>query len=269
MVLNLVNKYNTDIKYERFVFPDGQDHIKLQFASLDVDVEIITRIANASDLFVLLQATEVLRNSYGIRRITLTIPYLLSARMDRRMNPGEPISLKIVANILNSQNYGRIRIFDPHSDVSLTLIDRSEQITNYDFVSGVVQHIQEPIYLIVPDAGAAKKSTALANRFNLSAIYCSKVRSTVDGYISQVKVDKADLNGQACLIVDDICDGGATFINLAKELKKHHAGKLYLAVSHGIFSKGLDILSDFENVFTTNSYKEQIHHKTLTTYCLW
>jgi ribose-phosphate pyrophosphokinase len=57
-------------------------------------------------------------------------------------------------------------------------------------------------------------------------------------------------------MVDDICDGGGTFLGLAEELKSKNAGKLFLAVSHGIFSKGISKLSSmFENIFTTDSIK--------------
>jgi ribose-phosphate pyrophosphokinase len=84
------------------------------------------------------------------------------------------------------------------------------------------------------------------------------------------RVYEDDLQGKDCLIVDDICDGGGTFIGLAKELKKHNAGNLYLSVSHGIFSKGLKELNQyFTNIFTTDSFKtidegvEQIELKGL------
>jgi len=56
--------------------------------------------------------------------------------------------------------------------------------------------------------------------------------------------------------VDDICDGGGTFIGLAKALKQKNAGNLYLAVSHGIFSKGFNELNKhFTKIFTTDSFK--------------
>ena len=66
------------------------------------------------------------------------------------------------------------------------------------------------------------------------------------------------------VIVDDICDGGATFINIAKEVKnqyknvdKHCQGKIYLIVTHGIFSKGFKELSKyFDGVYCTNSYQD-------------
>ena len=59
-----------------------------------------------------------------------------------------------------------------------------------------------------------------------------------------------------CLIVDHICDGGGTFIGLAEELKKKNAGKLFLAVSHGIFNKGFDDLKCFDGIFTTDSFRD-------------
>lgn len=266
--LNLLDPFRTTIEYERFVFPDGQDHIKITSPISQAPVTIITPIKNASDLFVLLQATEVLRN-HGVKEIRLVITYLLSARMDRRMSPGEPITLKIVAQLINLQNYDFVRVYDPHSEVSLTLINRSETIPTTGFIDSVLAHIDEAPLLIAPDAGASLKTEKLAHIFNLDVIYCTKSRSKETGYISKVKVNAENLNGRNCLIVDDICDGGATFIGLGKELKKHNAGNLYLAVSHGIFSKGFDQLSDYEKIFTTNSYIKNLRHDKLTIYHVW
>ena len=60
------------------------------------------------------------------------------------------------------------------------------------------------------------------------------------------------------MIADDICVGGATFIALAKELKKKNAGKVVLFITHGVFSKGVDELfnSGIDEIWTTNSYNE-------------
>lgn len=272
MIFDLINPNTSDIKFKRFVFPDGQDHINIDpFPAKTLPITaskitIVTRLTNFSDLGILLQATEVLR-SYGFVIIDLDITYLLAARMDRRMSPGEPSTLKIIAGLLNQQNYRSVRIFDPHSTVALTLIDRSSSIPTFDFISSVVGHIDNPL-LVAPDAGAAGKVDSLATQLFLDVVRCTKSRSTANGYLSNFKVEQEDLKGRNCLIVDDICDGGGTFIGLAKVLKEHNAGKLYLAVSHGIFSKGVDVLADFERVFSTNSYKETRHEK-LTTYMIW
>jgi len=61
------------------------------------------------------------------------------------------------------------------------------------------------------------------------------------------------------IIIDDICDGGATFINIAKHFRENYGdlkGKIYLIVTHGIFSKGTTELGQyFDGIYTTNSYK--------------
>jgi ribose-phosphate pyrophosphokinase len=260
-ILDLTQPNKSEIPFERFVFPDGQDHIKiLSEEMLNELVLIKTRITNASDLFVLLQATEVLRNSLGVRRIGLLITYLMSARMDRRMSKKEPISLKIVADIINSQRYEDVSIFDPHSSVTETLIDGADVLTNAKFIQNVLKDLNDDnLKILSPDDGAAKKITQLNLDLGIGTqniIYARKSRSVVDGKISKVVVDTDDLDGEPVLIIDDICDGGATFIGLAKALREKNAGKLYLAVSHGIFSKGLDVLSDYEKIYTTNSYKD-------------
>ena len=84
-------------------------------------------------------------------------------------------------------------------------------------------------------------------------IECSKNRDVKTGKLTGFSVYTDDLNGKDCLIVDDICDGGGTFIGLAEKLKNKNSGKLYLAVSHGIFSNGFTNLDCFERIFTTDS----------------
>ena len=95
----------------------------------------------------------------------------------------------------------------------------------------------------------------------LIAFYTSKVefkiRDVKTRKLSGFKVYADDLQGRDCLVVDDICDGGGTFLGLAKELKAKNAGKLYLAVSHGIFSRGVErLLEHYDGVFSTNSFGE-------------
>jgi ribose-phosphate pyrophosphokinase len=75
------------------------------------------------------------------------------------------------------------------------------------------------------------------------------------GKLSGFKVFAESLAGKTCFIVDDICDGGGTFIGVAEELRKLNAVKIILVISHGIFSKGLS-LQNVDEIYCTNSYKE-------------
>jgi ribose-phosphate pyrophosphokinase len=120
-----------------------------------------------------------------------------------------------------------------------------------------MQEIGNEALLISPDGGALKKIYKVSEFLGgIEVVECSKSRDVKTGKLSGFKVYADDLEGKDCLIVDDICDGGGTFIGLADELKKKNAGKLYLAVSHGIFNKGFESLTVFDKIFTTNSFKD-------------
>ena len=82
------------------------------------------------------------------------------------------------------------------------------------------------------------------------------VLTACGGAITGTEAYCDDLEGQSVVIADDIADGGYTFIKLAEKLKEKGAGKIFLYVSHGIFSKGLDVLLDagIDCVYTTDSF---------------
>jgi len=81
-------------------------------------------------------------------------------------------------------------------------------------------------------------------------------RRAADGSIANVDIfTRAPLSGKTCIIVDDICDGGRTFITLSRKLKEQGAAKVLLYVTHGIFSQGVDVLKGYiDQIFTTNSF---------------
>ncbi len=200
-------------------------------------------------------------DTHEFERIDLTISYLMAARMDRQMTESEPFSLRIVAAMLNQAGFRRISIFDPHSDVSTALILRSKAIGNESFVSDCLNHFyQNQIYgnytLISPDAGALKKIYKVAQFVDApSVIECSKMRNVKTGQLSDFNTQTLDFQGKTCFIIDDICDGGGTFVGLAALLAQRNAGKIVLIVSHGIFSKGFD-LANIDAIYTTNSFRD-------------
>lgn len=249
---------NTEIKYEKFVFSGGEPHIKiLDELNLDDEVCITQRINSFNDLGFVCMAVDALRRM-GIGHVEALIPYFPAARQDRLMTHGEPLSVKVYAEIINQLKLKRVTIFDPHSDVTPALLENCKVITNHSFIKKALQQIQEPIVLIAPDGGALKKIYKLTEALGgAEVIQCSKQRDVNNGKITGYKVYADDLSGKTCLVVDDICDGGATFIRLAQELQNKNAKQLYLAVSHGIFSKGyVELLQYYNTIFTTNSIKD-------------
>lgn len=246
-----------EISFEAFTFSGGEPHIRINSFDSEARILVTHRLRSFNDLGLLLVAIDSLKRM-GHRSIEVFIPYFPAARQDRVMNEGESLSVKVYADIINAMNLEKVTVFDPHSDVTAALLENCSVISNHGFVKKVMKELPNDCILVSPDAGAEKKIHQLASYLEeYEVLSCGKKRDIKTGSLSGFVVPDQDLKNRPCLIVDDICDGGGTFIGLAKKLKLANAGKLYLAVSHGIFSKGLDILNEhFERVFTTDSFRD-------------
>lgn len=262
-VLNLDTQFSpvkgNIVTCEKFVFSGGEPHIKIQ-ADLDIHQPLIitTRIRSFEDIGFLVLAVDALKRMQ-VKHISAFIPYFPAARQDRLMVAGEPLSVKVNADIINSLDLERIYVFDPHSEVTPALLNKVTVIYNYDFIEKVIAQMgRENLVLISPDGGALKKIYKLSESLGgIPVIECSKVRDVATGKLKSFTVYADDLSGKQGLIVDDICDGGGTFTGLAQSLKEKGIGRLNIAVSHGIFSKGLEVLRPwFDTLYTTDSFKD-------------
>lgn len=267
IILNLdpsFKPFGEGIEFQKFSFPSGcEPHIKLPAIS-DEKAKITCRIKDCNDLILILLSVDAMKRC-GVKQIELFIPYLPFARQDRVMVKGEPLSVKVIADLLNSQGFDKVQIFDAHSEVSLALINNSEAIDNHSFVSEVLKGKSD--YLIIsPDAGAYKKIFKVCQnlKYQGEIIMCNKIRDVSNGVIRSLTISHSDLQGKDCYIIDDICDGGGTFTILSDVLKERNAGSVNLIVSHGIFSKGLDALTNVDRIYTTDSFKDFDHNNKLT-----
>lgn len=262
MILNLDPNFRPflgqkEIEFKNFTFSGGEPHIKID-PNFDVNqaITITHRLNSFNDLGLLCLTVDALRRM-DVKIISLFIPYFPAARQDRVMIKAEPLSVKVYADIINAMNLEKVFVFDAHSEVTPALVNNCEVIPNHTFIQTVIKMIGNDVKLISPDGGALKKIYKVSEFLGgVDVVECSKSRDVKTGRLSGFKVYEDDLQGMDCLIVDDICDGGGTFVGLAEELKNKNAGKLYLAVSHGIFNKGFEVLNCFEKIFTTNSFKD-------------
>lgn len=264
--LDLTQEELSDIKYKISKFPDGQQSVKITSGfSREAITVIKSRFNSFQDLELILCATKALKN-VGIKEIELFIPYFLGARSDRKFGYGDVHYVKdIMAPIINNQGYTQVTVFDPHSDVIEACINNFEKISNINLVRMALTNIdnkngaQSRIALVSPDAGALKKIYDVAKEFKIqNVITANKVRNVLTGEILRTELPPVDWEGiESVVIVDDICDGGRTFVELAKAIRETgYKEHLYLIVSHGIFSAGLDVLREhFTKVYCTNSIK--------------
>lgn len=197
------------------------------------------------------------------------IPYLPYARQDRRCAKGDPFSLMIMSNLIKSCKFKSVTLFDTHSPISETLINNARVVSQYEIFSKThsCDYWKETV-LIAPDLGAAKKVDKFAASVNpKGVVYCNKKRNPSTGKLSDFEVLNGDLvTNNICIVIDDICDGGGTFIGVGNKLLELNPIKLDLIVTHGIFSRGYeDLLKIFNNIYTTNSWSEKrLIHNRLT-----
>lgn len=246
--IDLVNKQNGD-DYTLSTYSDTQVNIVIPKIIKDVPYQIISRFSNYSDLFAILAANQVLRDA-DVNHIELYCPYILGGRSDAKFKSNQSFDLKIVTNIINSCNFNKVIILDPHSAVTPALINNCKVLTVEDWFD--FKQLPKDAILVSPDAGAYKKMVTLSEKHNLELIASNKVRGA-DGAPKITFV--GDVKDKDCYIIDDICDGGRTFMALGRALKDLGAKTVTLIVTHGIFSYGYK-LENIDKIYTTNSYRD-------------
>jgi len=161
--------------------------------------------------------------------------------------------------MINACGFAQVVCVDPHSDVMPALIDRLKVIP----VENVVEYVLSKVPVsyagfIAPDVGASKKVWRVAHHLGRPMYQASKHRDMKTGRLSAFNCEELPPNGRL-LMVDDICDGGGTFMGEATYMKDRFGigpDRLDLYVTHGVFSgdKVEDLHTFFGKVLTTNSY---------------
>ena len=265
---------HNNIPYKHFFFGGGEQHIQLNADRLYAAefVTITLPFMQDSEIIKLALIVDALRRA-GCMSMCLKIPYFPAARQDRVCNVGEPLSVKVYADLINAMKFDRVVVFDPHSDVAPALINNVEVVDNCEFVALVFSKLNGEIVdykstdflqravLVSPDAGSNKKVANAAKYLHkcgyldVPVVRADKLRNVATGEIIETTVYADDLTGKHCVIVDDICSKGGTFCALAKVLKAKGAEKVYLVVSHYEGTANLAMLKEcgIDGVFTTNS----------------
>lgn len=253
-----INRESVPLSF--WTFPGGERNVRIDFAnkhspSAMVLIECIYK--GSDDLVDLIMLVNALRQE-NLSNISLSIPYFPFARQDRVMTSGEANALQAIAQVFNMLNLKRIEISDPHSDVLEALFPPGVlSITRQWEIWSLISAYEDltTIGLVSPDTGALKKIYKLADTLNVPVVCAQKVRDVATGKITSTTIDVSNvLNLTSLYVVDDICDGGRTFIELAKAIRSQgYVGKLVLCVTHGIFSQGLEVLEHYDTVRCSNN----------------
>ena len=246
-------------------FSGGERHVQLGDFEGYGDYILRADLRNSNDVFDLLLTADALNQKFEGCGLYIEVPYLPYARQDRVCAPGQAFSLNVLAGLLGQiQNVKNLVIWDCHSTVGADLTG-AENIPAQDIIktnaelSAMIMDLNSAV--ICPDKGAVARTQNIVTAFEKDfqpnpIVYCEKVRDPATGQITHTDVKVDSLEGRMAIITDDICDGGYTFIKVAEQLKAKGADKVILFVTHGIFSKGLEVFDGLiDHIFTTDSFE--------------
>lgn len=246
------------VKYESFKYPAGETQVRIQeseFRAIREATKLIVKakITSGDGLIELALLTDAIRKyADGFAEQILILPYLPYSRADRRFVEGDCFGLKVLGGFLDRLNYDRVSTYDAHNPAMA-----AKYIANFHNISMLPiidlvnnDYLPKDTAILLPDEGA--KRYGLEKYFDV--YYATKERDPKTGKLSGFKVP--NIIADSVLIVDDICDGGGTFIGLSQELQGIvQPYDLYLYVTHGIFSNGYGELDKhFTKIFTTDSF---------------
>jgi ribose-phosphate pyrophosphokinase len=262
-MITVSHKY-TPVENKFWTFPGGERSVKLTTNVTETNTDpFVVRMdfRGSDDLVDMMLAVNALRHMYGgDKKIELLVPYFPFSRQDRVMTSGESFGLQAAVDMIKMCGFSKVTTWDIHSDVAGAM-----------FPAGVFHNVPQDVLwekrigdlalnestvIISPDAGALKKIYKVAKATGLPVVEAKKVRDVATGHIVDTQINGAELaDVKNAIIVDDICDGGRTFIELAKVIRASgFTGNLILCVTHGIFSKGLNVFSDdFDEIYTANN----------------
>ena len=275
-------KFN-DILINIGKFPNNESYIDFEITRemKEKNNFIFFKFENDAE-FMYLKFLKDFLNDNGIERISLVMPYIPYSRMDRKEEK-RLFTLKSIANFINSLNFKKVIVWEPHSEVSVALFDRIDvKNTTYDITMKLMYQLSDianqqeklcgdkdpyevikeecllnDVYLVYPDNGAAKR---YEKQFKYEKfITCKKNRDFNTGRITSLELELNDnsIKPKIAIIVDDLSSRGGTFQLTAQKLKDELAvEKIFLVVTHcenTIFDGEVLTGNLIDAVYTTDS----------------
>lgn len=234
-------------------FPGGEVHFNIEKPHVFQNgLKIITDLSNSDEIMQLMLIVDTFNDTEKYLELLYT-PY---ARQDRRTSDGEPFSLRAFAKMINSCGFKKVTVYDPHSDVTAALINNIFIVKRLELVKKHMQTYPASLasnndaVIISPDAGAMKTNQDIACHYEIPHVIATKIRDIKTGKIESTQVHtELSLKGKDLFILDDICDGGRTFIELAKILQPRRPKSIHLYTTVSISKKGRDaVLHYFDSV---------------------
>ncbi len=221
-------------------FADGEASVSLYETVRGSDVFLINstcKPVNDSLMELLVMIDSCRRASAG--RITAVIPYFGYARQDRKAKSRDPISAKLVANMLTAAGADRVLTMDLHADQIQGFFDipvdnlRGNPIF-VDYYAKKFGSACEDMVVVSPDVGSVSRSRVFAQKLHMGLAIVDKRRQKANQ--CEVMNVIGDVAGKNCILFDDMVDTAGSLCNAAKAIVDHGAKNVYACASHGLLS---------------------------------
>ena len=231
-------------KVKHFRFSDGEIGISLNESVRGSDVFIIQPTCypvneNIMELLIMADAARRASAHY----VNAVIPYFGYARQDRKAKPREPITAKLVANILAHGGIDRVVTADLHTGQIQGFFDIPvDHLTGMKLMAGYFKKLFEKelaehkVVVVSPDAGGVARARKFAMMLNTDIAIVDKRRSYDEANKSEVMDIVGNIKGRVAILVDDIIDTAGTICHAAKGLKDRGADKVFACATHAILS---------------------------------
>ncbi|GIO14889.1 ribose-phosphate pyrophosphokinase [Cohnella xylanilytica] len=223
------------IKLSRF--KSGEVYVHYEETIRNCDVFLVQSLSHPiNEFFVELLVMIDAAKRASARTINVVLPYYGYARQERKAAPREPISAKMVADVLTTVGANRIVTIDLHAAAIQGFFNIPvDHLTALDLLSDYLKakNIPNPV-VVSPDAGRASTAEKLANQLDSPfAIMIKKRPAHNESVITHVI---GDVQGQTPIIIEDLIDTGTTIVNVVEGLKERGAEDVFVCATHPLFS---------------------------------
>ncbi|MBU0629000.1 MAG: ribose-phosphate pyrophosphokinase [Nanoarchaeota archaeon] len=238
-------------------FNDGEIYLHIEKSVRGSSVFIIqpTSTPVNENLMQLLLITDACKRA-SAKEITAVIPYYGYSRQDRKALPREPISAKLVANLIESAGADRVVTFDLHVDQIQGFFNIP--VDNLEAISLIADNILskniKDIVVVAPDVGGARRARRLAKILDTNIAIIDKRRP--EHGVAEIMNIIGEVKGKNAILIDDMIDSAGTITGAAKALKEKGANDIYIVATHAILSgNAIEKLKDssIKEVIVTNT----------------
>lgn len=240
-------------------FPNEEIKLKVpQFGDTTILVGSLAKPVNTRIMEYILAADAIKR--LGCRHLIGILSWYAYSKQDKVFLPGEPLSAKVIANVLQTTTIRDLYTLDLHNPSIAGYFEIP--VLNLSAVSLFITYLSKQdlseTYVVSPDAGSIKNSTKIADALGIPIAYAAKSRNLETGEVTITEINR-DIDSKNVLIFDDMIASGSTLLEISSFLKSRGAKLITVCCTHHLYLEGVQAKLDqsaIDHLIVTNSIEK-------------